>query len=714
MDGKQKATGSLPPEHDDIYAAVFNLVGQQRNETYEDLTKVLPSIKDKDPAELKELAARQALREMFKPSVDPLRVEYEQAAADEDVDDLSTEEGDWIGASVKTGAEDDEEVDEHGIPIVKLSRASSNFILDGPGDVKVDNFTPELEEEAGNANPDANSAPTVPQSAPKGDSSNPRVPGGAPTGSSSATSTSPSSSSTPAAAAATPAAAAATTYVPTLLARARRSTAGGEGATAAPTTTAAAAASTGRGSSAAAAPPAVVTLEDEIRALRALKHPNREAPGVGQAERCGREAAGAEDDDGDEDPEVILEPSSPRMSMLLPPAPLPVEGKSHATSAAAAAGVEADGSSSGDDDTLGRSSSDVDSSGGSGAVVRDGAGQVPEGPSCLPGQCQDSSSAASEEALWRALQGVDPRALLEHMGLAGGEGEEGEGEGDGEGEGEEGAADECVGGGGEDSCQAAQQQQQQPRLVQPGEEATQQQGRREQQQQDPTELAETPQVGTPAAAAAAEADAQGRPEAMAGGEGAGAAAGVGGGEGSSAGTAAGGSGDAAAVAGRPGEGAVSGGEGREGGAAGSGGEAGCGGVEVPAVAKTAPKTTEAAAAVAAVAAVAAGTDVQARTEAASQSEQQQQSQLVVVSSSRAGGSGGGGGSGGCRGGGGGGGTSDGPTYEEVEPFSLDPDFDYDNVVLTPREFPYSLLSTRWGAAGAPAGGPAAAAAAGQR
>ena len=42
-------------EHDDVYAAVFGLVGQKPNETYEGLVKVLPSIKDRDPAELKEL-----------------------------------------------------------------------------------------------------------------------------------------------------------------------------------------------------------------------------------------------------------------------------------------------------------------------------------------------------------------------------------------------------------------------------------------------------------------------------------------------------------------------------------------------------------------------------------------------------------------------------------------------------------------------------------
>ncbi len=35
------------------------------------------------------------------------------------------------------------------------------------------------------------------------------------------------------------------------------------------------------------------------------------------------------------------------------------------------------------------------------------------------------------------------------------------------------------------------------------------------------------------------------------------------------------------------------------------------------------------------------------------------------------------------------------------PRSLDPDFDYDNVVLTRREWPYTMLNARWpGQAGA--------------
>ncbi len=90
----------------------------------------------------------------------------------EDVDDLPTEEGDWIDAGGPTPADDEvrvsrnmarsrdssrvrvpghgmhmkmvlmiltcyQELDENGIPVVKLARASSSCILDGPGDVKV-------------------------------------------------------------------------------------------------------------------------------------------------------------------------------------------------------------------------------------------------------------------------------------------------------------------------------------------------------------------------------------------------------------------------------------------------------------------------------------------------------------------------------------------------------------------------------------------------
>ncbi len=50
-----KMDPNLAKQHDDVYAAVFSLVGQKPNETYEGLTRVLPSIKDADPAELKEL-----------------------------------------------------------------------------------------------------------------------------------------------------------------------------------------------------------------------------------------------------------------------------------------------------------------------------------------------------------------------------------------------------------------------------------------------------------------------------------------------------------------------------------------------------------------------------------------------------------------------------------------------------------------------------------
>lgn len=50
-------------QHDDVYEAVFALVGgKQKTETYEDLAKVLPAIKDTDPVELKELVRANSRR----------------------------------------------------------------------------------------------------------------------------------------------------------------------------------------------------------------------------------------------------------------------------------------------------------------------------------------------------------------------------------------------------------------------------------------------------------------------------------------------------------------------------------------------------------------------------------------------------------------------------------------------------------------------------
>lgn len=44
------------PSHDAAYEAFFAMVGgPQKTETYEDLARVLPSLKSTDPVELKEL-----------------------------------------------------------------------------------------------------------------------------------------------------------------------------------------------------------------------------------------------------------------------------------------------------------------------------------------------------------------------------------------------------------------------------------------------------------------------------------------------------------------------------------------------------------------------------------------------------------------------------------------------------------------------------------
>ncbi|GIL97688.1 hypothetical protein Vretimale_3272, partial [Volvox reticuliferus] len=367
-------------QHDDVYAAVFALVGQKPNETYAELAKVLPSIKDADPAELKELEAMKALREMMKPAVDPSREEYEKAAEEEDVEDLSTEDGDWLNTTKGDG----EELDENGIAILKLSRASSSFILDGPGDVKVDNFTPE-----GDVQGDLEGS--------GGDGASPAAPA-------------PSSD-----AAADNAAGA--VYIPSAFTRARRES--GAGTKPAPT--------------AAAAPAQISTLEDEIRTMRARAASGGTAADFSQIERqnppqqsgpppqqrdkaadaTGRSLV-AGDDDEDEAPEVVPEPQG----ALLP---------------TAGGGVGAHSRSNGGQQPLrsripappgtvlsGGLSLDLSTEGGDGraaaatALWKSGADE--EATCSLPGTCLDTRH---EDSLWAALQGVDGRALLEHLGLAG-------------------------------------------------------------------------------------------------------------------------------------------------------------------------------------------------------------------------------------------------------------------------------------------------------
>ncbi|GIL58619.1 hypothetical protein Vafri_13634 [Volvox africanus] len=313
---------------------------------------------------------------MMKPTVDPLREEYEKAAEEEDVEDLSTEDGDWLSRP----REDCEELDENGIPIMKLSRASSSFILDGPGDVKVDNFTPEgdvqgeLEGRGDNRAPLSSPAPLPDASA--------DISAGA-------------------------------VYIPSAFARVHRES--GTEAIPAPT--------------AAAAPAQVLTLEDEIRAMRAAaraasggitedySQPNSQCPPQqsgpspqqqeGEADATGRSLIAGSDDE-DEAPEVVPEPQR---------ALLPLAG----------GGVGAYGRSSGGPQPLGLRipappgtvlsggvSLDMTGEGGVGRAAASGADD--EATCLLPGTCLDTQH---EDSLWAALQGVDGRALLEHLGLAG-------------------------------------------------------------------------------------------------------------------------------------------------------------------------------------------------------------------------------------------------------------------------------------------------------
>ncbi|KXZ44951.1 hypothetical protein GPECTOR_60g728 [Gonium pectorale] len=524
--------GSSVDTHDDIYAAVFNLVGQQRNETYEDLArKVLPTIRDADPAELKEL-----------------------------------------------------ELDENGIPVMKLSRASSSFVLDGPGDVKVDNFTPEAGEDAEGADGTASAAP--------------------------------------AAVAPASAAAAGAAYVPSAIERAQQgaAAAGPTGSTG-PVAGRASVTRTGAEAAAAAAGP-VVTLEDEIRRMRLANggtggHPAAapsastdpdavQAGGEGLLQGTspdgGDRRQSAVDAEGEEDAEAVPEPPG---QLLFPRAG---GGGGPRASADGADGVGG---------ALGASAA--------AAGVREGpeAGQ----PSCLPGECQDTSR---EDALWHSLQGVDGRALLEHMGLAGPkeslESEEG----------------------GEAPGQQQPQQQQGTAEVQAG-------------QAPPAEAAQA-NGGLPSASGQ-------HPQAN-GNHGHDTAS-----NGSSNSN---GSGcDGASVDGPAANGPAAAPAAAELGSAGVGAGGATGAGPVPSVA-----------------------DVSAEAPAAdADSDRQLALRSGAAGPATAAGAGG-------RGSGRAASSSsaDGPTYEAVEAFSLDPDFDYDNVELTPRAFPYSMLSARFAAGAAFPGG----------
>ncbi|KAG2431751.1 hypothetical protein HXX76_009247 [Chlamydomonas incerta] len=567
-------------QHDDVYEAVFALVGgKQKTETYEDLAKVLPAIKDADPAELKELAARKALQEMFKPKADPLRLEYERAAAEDDDDDLSTEDGtEWLQSKGLAGG-DDEELDENGIPVVKLTRASSSFILDGPGDVKVDNFTPEGEDvEPGVAQaPPAASAPVALPPAP-------------------AAATPASSSSG--------AGAAGSSYVPSIIARAAAT------ATSATTNTSSSNSNVA-GAKAAAAPAAmgpVVTLEDELKALRAARSAAPQQSGAGAG--GGSSSSGAAPADwrvsdvavDDEDaPEIIIEPAGApggsRRSIQLYSASNAAIGDAAVAPGAGTAGPPG-GAAAG--------------SGSAAAASAPGAAEAEE-PSCLPGECQDTTR---EDAVWQAMHGgVEGRALLEHMGLGGGE--------DGAG-GEAGSGDESAGEG--------------------------------------------------------EAAAGARPHANGNGGLANGHAQADGGDGAASSSSSGDEAQAASGSGAPGTAAV---------ANAPAPAAAAGATSQPAAApggESAPAGGAGGTTAAAAAAVGAGA-----ASAAPAQQQEQEQQLVLCAPAP-------------RAGAGSAGASDsGPVFEEVEKFSLDPDFDYDNVVLTRREFPYTMLGA-FGRAGAGAAG----------
>ncbi|GLI59633.1 hypothetical protein VaNZ11_001558 [Volvox africanus] len=314
----------------------------------------------------------------MKATVDPLREEYEKAAEEEDVEDLSTEDGDWLSRP----REDCEELDENGIPIMKLSRASSSFILDGPGDVKVDNFTPEGDEQ-GDLEGSGGSGAAVASPAPSPDVAADIAAGAV--------------------------------YVPSAFARVHKEP--GTGTKPALTV--------------AAAPVQVLTLEDEIRAMRAAaamasaattadysqidsQCPPQQSGSSPQQQEGKPDATGrsliAGSDDEDEAPEVVPEPQG---ALLL-----------------AGGGVGAHGWSSGGAQPLGLPIPAPPGTVLSGGVSLDITGEGGDGPAAtlrkfgtndeatcsLPGMCLDTRH---EDSLWVALQGVDGRALLEHLGLAG-------------------------------------------------------------------------------------------------------------------------------------------------------------------------------------------------------------------------------------------------------------------------------------------------------
>ncbi|KAG2486872.1 hypothetical protein HYH03_014466 [Edaphochlamys debaryana] len=391
-------------EHGDVYQAAFAMLGTQNAESYESLAKVLPSIKD-GLADAKELIAMKVLREMKKPHMDRLRAEYEEAAAQEDAEDLSTEEGDWLDASGQPGAAGEEDLDDEGIPVVKLTRPSSSFILDGPGDVKVDNFTPEGEAEA-----EAFTSSVSPGRA-----------------SAAALSTSPLKTDSAAVWTLATAVKANETsaYVPSIITRGAATVPGLR---------------TGAGA-------VIKTVEDELRAMRvqgtlpganvaaaAAASANERAAAAAAAARAGplplpprpsmlpcchdaidtaampnAAASSARPSSGmtaerssplapnDEDPEIIImeAPSAPA-SMLVP-------GPSASGAGVAPSGLN--GSAGAGADGVPTAAS---------AVVR--ADSVGEDCSALPGACVDTSA---EDAVWAAMQGVDGAALLEHMGLSG-------------------------------------------------------------------------------------------------------------------------------------------------------------------------------------------------------------------------------------------------------------------------------------------------------
>ncbi|PNW77811.1 hypothetical protein CHLRE_10g452850v5 [Chlamydomonas reinhardtii] len=505
---------------------------------------------------------------MFKPKADPLRLEYEQAAAEEDVDDLSTEDGtEWLQSKGLAGG-DDEELDENGIPVVKLTRASSSFILDGPGDVKVDNFTPEGEDVDF----------TVLQAATSGS-----VPVAVPLAPATATAASSSSG----------AGAASASYVPSAIARA-----------AATATSATASSSKASGAKAPAAPAAtgpVMTLEDELKALRAARstgqQPSAAAAGAGSANGAAPSDwqvsdVAADDEDA---PEIIIEPAG-----------APGGSRRAIQRYSASNATVVDGAAVGPGTGAGTAGPPGGAATGASASTAAGAPGAadPAEPSCLPGECQDTTR---EDAVWRAMHGGDDgRALLEHMGLGGGAAA---------GSGDESAGEEEAAAGTRPQEHSNGDRANSHAKADGGDSAASSSG---------VDVQGAPGSSAPAAAAAPDAKAAAN----------------------------------AAVVGQP--------------ATAAGGELG-------------PVAS-------AVATVAAAHEAGAASTAPVQQQQQQQEQQLVLRATAA------------RAGADSIGASDsGPVFEEVEKFSLDPDFDYDNVVLTRREFPYTMLGA-FGRAGADAAG----------